>query len=316
MTLLKRFETLATGSDLSSHFQAIRVKITILSTTMLTVLLIVIGYSTIQLTRNTILNNQPPELASFESRHGLREEIRQFNSVIELRNIERIEKAILASNAILVVVLAAVTWFALYFFLKPISETYREKEEFLKHASHDLRTPLAIIKSDLQLSLHDSDIATIKETNKSALEEIDRLHLLASGFLKDLSGTKTKDINGHTNVKTLISGVWDSLRSISTRQIMLDLQGSDYVISGNKDAFYQTFYNVLDNCIKYSKTGSTIEVQLSSSDKIIEIKNTTENMDYKPGTGIEIIQKNISSIGAKVQLSSKNNVFRVIIKNL
>ena len=190
MTLLKQFEDSVTGLDLSNHFRSTRVKLTIFCFIILSILLLVTGYTTFETSKRGFDRNPPLAEIEAESGRNIRDKIINYNMQVRAKNLEQLQLSIVINHFFLIILLTAITWISLYYLLKPLSETYREKEEFLKYTSHELRIPLAILKSDLQLSLRENDIQEIKKTNKNSLEEIDRLHLLASGFLSELSGEK------------------------------------------------------------------------------------------------------------------------------
>jgi signal transduction histidine kinase len=316
MTLLKQFEASVTGSDLCNHFHKIRIRLTIFCFIILSVLLLFIGYSTFETSRRGFDRIPPPTEIEIESGRGIRDKIINYNMQVRIQNLEQLQRSIIINHFFLIILLTVIAWFSLYYLLKPLSDTYREKEAFLKHTTHELRTPLAILKSDLQLSLQENDINEIKKINTSSLEEIDRLHLLASSFLGQLSGENTMPSISDVELAALIKDIWKSLGRINENNLSLSVNGKSYISKANKDKLFHLFFNILDNCIKHGKPKTTIVVTLDQSNNNILVTNQTEISEYNPGVGLEIIQKNANELKADISINLDDNLFKLKLSNL
>ncbi|MBC7471867.1 MAG: HAMP domain-containing histidine kinase [candidate division SR1 bacterium] len=314
MTLLKQFEASVTGSDLSNHFRTTRIRLTIFCFIILSILLLFVGYSTFETSRRGF--DKIPSPIEIESGRGIREKITNYNMQVRIQNLEHLQRSIIINHFFLIVLLTAIAWISLYYLLKPLSDTYKEKEKFLKYITHELRTPLAILKSDLQLSLQENDISEIKKTNKSSLEEIDRLHLLASGFLSQLSGEKASKPISNIDIAVLVSDIWSSLESINENRLKLEIKGSPYITKVNKNDIFHLLFNILDNCIKYSKSETVVEIIFEQVNNKIIVKNQTEASQYTEGVGLEIIQKSANDLGAEMSVNLDKDIFKLIIKGI
>jgi signal transduction histidine kinase len=317
MTLLKQLEVLATGSDLSDHFRTVRIKLTIFCFLSLSILLIFIGFSTFETSRKGFERVSPPPIEfEINSGKGAREKFVDYARLVRQRNLEELQAAIFINYSLLVSLLTFLSWVSFYYLLKPISENYREKEEFLKHTTHELRTPLAILKSDLQLSLQEKNIDEIKKINTSALEELDRLHTLASGFLLDLSGENTQSSKVKTDMLEIINRSWSSLNSVNLHKITLSTEGTSYITTNDQTKLNQIIFNALDNSVKYAKPDTEVKIALDHDIQSISIANETELTDYKEGVGIEIMKKNVAEFGGSLKTSLDQSRFVLEIKGL
>lgn len=316
MTLLKQFEASVTGSDLSNHFRTTRIRLTIFCFIILSILLLFVGYSTFETSRRGFDRIPPPTEIEIESGRGIREKIMKYNMQVRMKNLEQLQQSIIINHFFLIVLLTAIAWISLYYLLKPLSDTYREKEEFLKYTTHELRTPLAILKSDLQLSLQENDINEIKKTNKSALEEIDRLHLLASGFLLQLSGEKATKPIASIDITILVNDIWKSLESVNENHLKLEIKGSSYITKLDKNGIFHLMFNILDNSIKHGKPETIVKVILDQANDKIIVKNETEANEYIEGVGLEIIHKSASELGAKTSTNLNNGIFEIVINGI
>ena len=93
---------------------------------------------------------------------------------------------------------------ALNTLLSRIDASLAREKEFLANASHELRSPLAVLRGELELALNDVDSGRIEAGLTSAINETDRLTRLTddllllartdAGFSPKLEGTALADI--------------------------------------------------------------------------------------------------------------------------
>jgi len=167
---------------------------------------------------------------------------------------------------------------------------FREAEEiksvFISVVSHELKTPVALIKGYVG-TLRRKDVSWESEIVQDSLEvieeEADRLtelienlldasRLQAGGFSLNLSEIKVDD---------LAEELAERFRTQTTRhQIQVQFPTDFPIIVGDKNRLEQVFYNLLSNAIKYSPDGGEIIIngQIRSEQIIICIQDQ--------GTGI------------------------------
>ncbi|RKQ30911.1 sensor histidine kinase [Oceanobacillus halophilus] len=146
-----------------------------------------------------------------------------------------------------------------------LKTSYEKQEMFVSDASHELKTPIQIIKSYAQL-LERRGTAN-PEVTKESIEAIDteaeRMKKLVEQML---SLAKNQQINysEKVNVKEIIEETVSMFRGIHDRDLKLIMDNSDLVIPGNSDQLEQVIYILIDNAIKYSK--EAIEIQAYQQD--------------------------------------------------
>jgi PAS domain S-box-containing protein len=183
--------------------------------------------------------------------------------------------------------------------LKKLSESDRLKSDFIKMASHELKTPITSIKGYLQLLL-----TVMRENDKSPLpplllkssmvsieKQVDKLTRLL-GELLDLSRIESGQLTLNLeefNLNELVIDVIQDVLYTQPRQV-INLYHDHYAtVHADKDRIAQVIINLLNNAIKYSPNADKIDVTIRQPKKnYVEVSVK----DY----GIGIDQKNQEKI--------------------
>ena len=228
----------------------------------------------------------------------------------------------------------------------------QRKDDFIKMASHELKTPITSINGYVQLMLNifneadEQRLRTSKQTIRSSLNTISKqvvkLTRLISELL-DLSRIESGKLELHKTAfhlgNLVEETVQDIRQTVSKHAIILhnEFEGK---IMADKDRISQVLLNLLTNAIKYSPDSDSIEVFVDSNKEsaIIKVKDYGIGIDSKdhiriferfyraegkseqtfPGFGIglfiasEIIQRHNGSISVQSE-KGKGSVFTVLI---
>lgn len=167
---------------------------------------------------------------------------------------------------------------------------FREAEEiksvFVSVVSHELKTPVALIKGYVG-TLRREDVAWDSEIVQDSLEvieeEADRLTELIENLL-DASRLQAGGFSlnlAEINVNQLAEEMAERFRTqTEIHRILVQFPSEFPVIIGDKNRLEQVFYNLLSNAIKYSPKGGDIRIsgQIRSEQIIVCIEDQ--------GTGI------------------------------
>ena len=176
--------------------------------------------------------------------------------------------------------------------LHPIKINMEKQKRFIADASHELRTPIAIVISGLEVNLNNKklDLIRAKKTLEDTLVEMREFSKLSNSLL-DISKYDAKIKNKYEPI--LINEFFKNvveknknLAQIKNIEIEAKIESSA-TIKGDKNELSRVLFNVLDNAIKYTKEGGTISIL----DKIVSGKYIVEINDNGVGISEDILGK-------------------------
>jgi signal transduction histidine kinase len=154
--------------------------------------------------------------------------------------------------------------------LERLEKSFMAQENFVANASHQLNTPLAIIKGELDVL--ESKPRTMEEHNKylkSLREELQRLielvknMLLVSRVESGLENFEFYPIRLDDLILTITSRLqFKSREKRITIRFNLDENLEDFEVLGEKQLLDSLFENILENALKYSPEGSTVQLDI------------------------------------------------------
>ena len=148
--------------------------------------------------------------------------------------------------------------------LEPVENNLRDMQDFIHNAWHELKTPIAIIHSNLQLIKETKSYE--KDLIQEWLTEITKLdHLIES--LVELSNINSSNNSEKISLKDEIKSVIKDFKvEADKKKIEIKvLNSNEKVLTINKQYFYILFSNLLWNAIKYSKKWAKIEISLNKN---------------------------------------------------
>jgi signal transduction histidine kinase len=144
---------------------------------------------------------------------------------------------------------------------------FTRQRQFTADASHELRTPLAVIQAESTLSLRKErkeidyrgslELISREVTHMSAL--VDELLFLA----RSDSGKEQLNLEA-LNLKELLTELASGTEVLCQEkglQFKLDLL-ENLVVKGDKVKLKQLFFNLLDNAVRYTRSGGIVSVSL------------------------------------------------------
>ncbi len=158
--------------------------------------------------------------------------------------------------------------------LDRMQDAFEREKHFTANASHELKTPLAIVKGTLEVLVRKPREREHYETRiHFCLEELSRMARLIDQLLmiaRHESNKMQPHIESVELSQHLESIIERMLPSASTKDISITIDKIENArIAADPGMLEMIFENILSNAIKYSPTGSSITVAIQRSDNAI-----------------------------------------------
>lgn len=159
-----------------------------------------------------------------------------------------------------------------------MAEAVKVKSEFTSMVSHELRSPLTVIRGAIEL-VHDAVTGPINADQKKhlemALHSVERLNRLITDVL-DYQRVESGRFNYQIEPSDLVSVISDTLDGFRTvidkkgLQLILDFQEGLPQVMCDQDALVQVVINLLNNAVKFTNAGF-IKVYAKKRDGVVEV---------------------------------------------
>jgi signal transduction histidine kinase len=159
----------------------------------------------------------------------------------------------------------------------------QRKDDFIKMASHELKTPITSIKGYVQLLLsiyeesNEEKLRVAQPTVRSSLATVSKQVSKLTRLISDLldmsrieSGKLELNYNEFDPVLLVEEAVQD-VRHTTARHTLLIHNNFEGTLQADRDRIAQVILNLLTNAIKYSPVADTIDVYIAGDEKSIAI---------------------------------------------
>ena len=192
---------------------------------------------------------------------------------------------ILVGFIILVIIFFTNRFFANRY-IAPVKEAFMKQKQFIEDASHELKTPLAIISTNTDVLL-DNNEDTISNQSRwihHIQEETTRMKELTNNllYLTEIDHTRTQMLYVPFNLSETVESVILTMEPIIfEKNISLHYEIEPNLnIQGNEEQIKQVIMILLDNAIKYTHPiGSLVlRLQKQHSDIVLSVQNTGDGI--------------------------------------
>lgn len=179
--------------------------------------------------------------------------------------------------------------------IKNETELGRQKNNFVSSISHELKTPIAATKLQLQTLLkHDLERNKQIEFLESALKETNRLQKLVENILF-VNQLESPVLNAQKQVFNLSELIEDIVQRYfldyyQNKKINLNVT-KNISYNGDKEMISSIIINLIENAIKYSFDKITVEIELIENNNKIELTVKDNGNGIEDTDKIKIFQK-------------------------
>jgi signal transduction histidine kinase len=159
---------------------------------------------------------------------------------------------------------------------------FKRITQFTADASHELRTPTALIRTAAELSLRrDRDSAEYRETLRQVLEEAQRMGILIESLMtlaRMDSGAESLNYSTVDIASILREASSASQPLADTKQIHFEreIPNEPILVSGDPHALRRLFLILIDNAVKYTPANGQVSITLhrNGNDVAAKVRDT------------------------------------------
>jgi len=160
-----------------------------------------------------------------------------------------------------------------------------QQRRFTADASHELKTPLTVIKGTASMTLQSRPVV---ERYHAALQEIDRAADTMSHLVQDLLLLARSDGGqlGKEKIELLVSDILDSAKAAIVRRnapVTLQVEDSTLSVMGNERELVRLLSNVLDNARQHTPSDGAIRVSVQAEESNVLISVSDTGPGIAPG---------------------------------
>src|SRR4030043_612616 len=162
-----------------------------------------------------------------------------------------------------------------------LDQSFRQIKQFTTDASHELKTPLTILKGEVEVALRKKRMAQeYEQTLKSNLEEINRMSKIVDDLLllsrADIGEIRLKkeDINLTKILRELVAQM-NILAQPKNINIETSNHHEDIHIFGDVLRIRELFLNLIENGIKYTEEGGAVNITLEKDTLLLDHKQSS-----------------------------------------
>lgn len=162
--------------------------------------------------------------------------------------------------------------------LDRLSESFAMQRQFSGNAAHELRTPLAIMQTKLELfaAEHKNLEGDTAELVRSQAEQLDRLSRLVHTLL-EMSNLSSAPRSDRIELAPLVEEIITDLTPLASQNdITMEQDCDNVVITGSDALIYRLVFNLIENAVKYNRRGGSVSVSVhkENSDVVVRVSDT------------------------------------------
>jgi heavy metal sensor kinase len=187
--------------------------------------------------------------------------------------------------------------------LDRLQEGVDDKQRLIADASHELRSPLAVMRAEFDVSLRSDDLSpAARELLESAREEVGRMSRTVDDLLTlaQFDEGRLELLKTRTDLRAQLDVVARSVRTLADgKRLRLSVGGEPCVVDADEDRMQQALRNLVDNAIKYSPPGGEVHLMTWCRDGEAGVTVADEGPGLPPEARAHVFDRFYRTDGAR-----------------
>ena len=223
--------------------------------------------------------------------------------------------------------------------VKPVSETLEKQKQFISDASHELKTPLAVIEANSDVLENEVGNNKWLRYIQNEIESMDKLinELLLLAKIENVDDIKSYEKFDLSNKIEMCVSVFESMAYEKKTNLVIDIQ-KGIVLEGNPQDIEHIVSTLLDNAIKHSESEKEVKIKLKKekNDIIIRVENygkeipeeqremiferfyrvsqSRNRAEKRYGLGLSIAKSTVEKYKGKIEIECRDGITSFIVK--
>ncbi|MBF2025402.1 MAG: sensor histidine kinase [Oscillatoriales cyanobacterium C42_A2020_001] len=228
---------------------------------------------------------------------------------------------LILGTGLMVGAVGAIGWFLSGLAMEPVRESYQRLKQFTADASHELRSPIAVIQTNVQVALADPD--PDPQVQRHHLQVVERLTRRLGRLVDDLlflarqdSGTAQAQ-QGAIALETLLQEVIEEQQTLADeKKIHISFHSPEtaeagMIVQGDRDQLVRLFTNLVGNAVQYTPAGGKVLLELQrlgkSANGTLQVTVSDTGIGIPPEALPHIFDRFYRADPSRSQASSKGS---------
>lgn len=168
---------------------------------------------------------------------------------------------------------------AFNYMLGNIRDSYERQKRFSQNAAHELKTPVAAIRANLEVLYLDDEpkIEEYKEFVEVVNRQIEMMNSIVTGLrlLSNKESLNLEKVRLYRIINEIVEDLKDKI-SEKNQTVNLVFDNRDMTVEADRVLIKQAVFNIVHNAVRYSRENAFIEIKLRKS--LLSIKNHGESI--------------------------------------
>jgi signal transduction histidine kinase len=191
--------------------------------------------------------------------------------------------ALLACYSALVLVVPPMSYLMARVALRPLRASYEAQQQFVDAASHEFRTPLAVLQGEMELALsREREPGEYRGVLEGSLEVVDSLNTL-TGDLLQLARGDSAELSSSFSRVSLGSVARAAVRQVARPgRAPVDVEVErEVAVTGSPELLARALGNVVDNALKFTPPTGQVRVTVGehAGAAVVRVRDTGVGVD-------------------------------------